>query len=129
MTPQPIQLKLSQIQYNIENGIYAIPDFQRDFEWDLETSAKLLDSWIKGYPFGSFILWTTDEELCPIKKIGNITVFDKKDPTEKITYVLDGQQRITSIFAALKGLVIKKKSYENIVVNLDADFDSHEFDK
>lgn len=128
MTPQPVQLKLSTIEANIENGLFVIPNFQRDFVWDMEKSAKLLDSWIKGYPFGSFILWTTDEELCPVKKIGNTIVFTKKDPTEKITYVLDGQQRITSIFAALKGLSIKKKSYNEIIINLDADLNSHAVD-
>lgn len=78
MTPQPVQLKLSTIEANIENGLFVIPNFQRDFVWDMEKSAKLLDSWIKGYPFGSFILWTTDEELCPVKEIGNTIVFKKK---------------------------------------------------
>jgi uncharacterized protein with ParB-like and HNH nuclease domain len=85
MRPQSIPLKLSDIETNLANGNYVIPAFQRDFVWDIEQSAQLLDSWIKGYPFGAFILWTTDEKLCPIKKIGNTIIFDKQDTTEKTT--------------------------------------------
>ncbi len=126
MRPQPIQLKLSDIEANLANGTYVIPTFQRDFVWDIEQSARLLDSWIKGYPLGSFILWTTDERLCPVKKIGNTVVFDIQDPTEKTTYILDGQQRITSLFLSIRGLQIKNKNYEDIIINLDADLDNHE---
>ena len=42
MTPQPVQLKLSTIEANIENGLFVIPNFQRDFVWEIEKSAKNL---------------------------------------------------------------------------------------
>jgi hypothetical protein len=107
------------------NGTYAIPAFQRDFVWDIERSAKLLDSWVKGYPMGSFILWKTDEALCPVKKIGNTVIYRDELEGEK-TYILDGQQRITSVFAAIMGLnTSKKTSYTNVVVNLNANIDDH----
>ena len=128
MRPISIPLKLSDIETNLSNGTYVIPDFQRDFVWNIEQSAKLLDSWIKGYPLGAFILWTTDEELCAIKEIGNVVVFDKRDDTLKTTYILDGQQRITSIFAAIKGLTIKNKSYADIIINLDVELTDYEAD-
>ena len=128
MRPDAHTLKLSEIETNLSNGTYVIPDFQRDFVWNIDQSAKLLDSWIKGYPLGAFILWTTDEELCSIKEIGNTVLYPKKDKAMKTTYVLDGQQRITSIFAAIKGLTIKKRSYEDIIINLDADLDDYETD-
>ena len=115
------QLRLSEIGINLKNGSYVIPDFQRDFVWTLEQSAKLIDSWVKGFPIGIFILWVTDTFLCPTKKIGNILVFNHQDKTGKITYILDGQQRITSIYATIEGIKIdKKRDYNNIVVNLDA---------
>lgn len=128
MRPIPIPLKLSDIETNLSNGTYVIPDFQRDFVWDIEKSAQLLDSWVKGYPLGSFILWTTDEELCPIKQIGNAVLYPKQDDTAKTTYILDGQQRITSIYAAIKGLFIKNKSYADITINLDVDLSDYEAD-
>ncbi len=43
----------------IEQGEVKIPNFQRDFVWDLERSASLLDSMLRGYPIGTFILWKT----------------------------------------------------------------------
>ncbi len=128
MRPVSIPLKLSEIETNLMNGTYVIPDFQRDFVWSIEQSAKLLDSWIKGYPLGAFILWTTDEKLCSIKEIGNTVLYNQQDETQKTTYILDGQQRITSIFAAIKGLTIKNRSYENIIINLDADLSDYETD-
>lgn len=128
MRPISIPLKLSDIDNNLSNGTYVIPDFQRDFVWDIDQSARLLDSWIKGYPLGAFILWTTDEELCSIKQIGNVVIYHKKDDTAKTTYILDGQQRITSIFAAIKGLTIKNKSYADIIINLDAELTDYETD-
>ncbi len=116
-----IPLKLSEIETNLKNGSYVIPDFQRDFVWTLEQSAKLIDSWVKGFPIGIFIMWVTETILCPTKKIGNIIAFERHDETGKITYILDGQQRITSIYATIVGLKIdKKRDYNNIVINLDA---------
>lgn len=128
MRPVSIPLKLSDIETNLSNGTFVIPDFQRDFVWDIEQSAQLLDSWIKGYPLGAFILWTTDEQLCKIKQIGNTVIYDKQDDTAKTTYILDGQQRITSIFAAIKGLTIKNRSYADIIINLEADLADYETD-
>ena len=128
MRPVSIPLKLSDIDINLSNGTYVIPDFQRDFVWDIDQSAQLLDSWIKGYPLGAFILWTTDEALCPIKQIGNAVIYHNQDDTAKTTYILDGQQRITSIFAAIKGLTIKNKPYSDIIINLDADLTDYATD-
>ena len=106
---RPQTIKLTEIELKLQNGSYVIPDFQRDFVWTLEQSAKLIDSWVKGFPVGIFIMWVTNEELCPTKKIGNVKVFERTNLTDKITYVLDGQQRMTSIFATITGLEIDKK--------------------
>ncbi len=125
MQPIPLPLTLNDIKTNLLNGTYAIPAFQRAFVWDIERSAKLLDSWVKGYPMGSFILWKTEEALCPVKKIGNTVIYHDELEGEK-TYILDGQQRITSVFAAIMGLnTSKKTSYTDIVVNLNANIDDH----
>nr|WP_256986724.1 DUF262 domain-containing protein [Pseudomonas aeruginosa] len=45
--------------------------FQREFVWDKEQSAKLIDSILKGYPIGTFIFWKTKETLRSVKDIGN----------------------------------------------------------
>jgi hypothetical protein len=108
----------------IMTGQVKIPQFQRQFVWDKVSSAKLIDSMIKGYPIGTFIFWRTDEELRSVRNIGNI-VLPIQDKGEFVNYVLDGQQRITSIFAAIKGEQIarddgKKEDFSGIYIDLDA---------
>lgn len=58
----------------IDKGELKIPNFQRDFVWTKEQTAKLVDSIIRGYPIGAFILWKTKERLRHIKNIGNSTL-------------------------------------------------------
>jgi hypothetical protein len=83
-----------------------------------------LDSIIKGYPIGTFIFWKTNERLRSIRNLGN---FDIPEPNDGdfIDYVLDGQQRLTSLFATLKGLKIEREEgkiehYDEMYVNLEA---------
>lgn len=93
----------------IQTGRVRIPHFQRNFVWDMKASAKLLDSMIKGYPIGTFILWQTNEELRSIRSIGNLQLPEAQQ-TESVYYILDGQQRITSFFAAIMGEKIRREN-------------------
>lgn len=109
--PQPTHKNYTTLISNIENGEIKIPQFQRDFVWTLQRSAELLDSVIKGYPIGTFIFWLTRERLRSIKELGNIELpITKKGET--VSFVLDGQQRLTSLFAAMKGLHIVRENGE-----------------
>jgi uncharacterized protein with ParB-like and HNH nuclease domain len=83
------------------NGGIRIPAFQRGFVWDMDRVAYLLDSIYKGYPFGSLLFWRTRNTLAVERRLG---VFDLPPPTEDfpIDYVLDGQQRLTSIFTVFQ---------------------------
>lgn len=129
--PKPDSKKYSDLIHEIEKGIIKVPKFQRDFVWSLEKTAKLLDSILKGYPIGTFIFWQTDERINEIKNIGNLELPETPDGT-KVQYVLDGQQRITSLFAAYRGAVIqkvgekKKTDYGTITVNLDVDISAND---
>ena len=122
--PKPDSKKYADLINEIQKGIIKIPKFQRDFVWTIDKTAKLLDSILKGYPIGTFILWKTDERINDIKNVGNLDIPDTPDGV-KVEYVLDGQQRITSLFAAYLGAHIQKvgekkiTDYGNIVVNLD----------
>lgn len=124
--PKPASKNYKDLIHEIESGVIKIPKFQRDFVWSLEKTAGLLDSILKGYPIGTFILWQTSERLNDIKNIGNVDLPDTSDGT-KIQYVLDGQQRLTSLFAAFKGIHIQKANekkvtnYHDIYVNLNTD--------
>lgn len=129
--PKPDSKKYADLINEIQKGIIKIPKFQRDFVWSIDKTAKLLDSILKGYPIGTFILWQTDERLNDIKNVGNLDIPDTPDGV-KVQYVLDGQQRITSLFAAYLGARIQKVAekkdtdYGNIVVNLDVDINDND---
>lgn len=70
--PQPQSMVYSAFINDIDRGNIKIPQFQREFVWLREESAKLIDSIIKGYPIGTFILWKTREILRSIRNIGVI---------------------------------------------------------
>lgn len=121
-------IKYSQLLSDIEAGRIKIPQFQRDFVWSKEASAKLLDSVIKRYPIGTFILWKTNETLRAIRNIGGLD-FPPIAEGDFTQYVLDGQQRITSLYAGFKGCKIiigdreKEIDYSEIYIDLEANED------
>jgi uncharacterized protein with ParB-like and HNH nuclease domain len=64
--------KYTTLVNEIETGQIKIPQFQRQFVWELGLSAKLIDSILKGYPIGTFIYWRTNERLRSIRNVGSI---------------------------------------------------------
>ena len=103
--PEPQSVTFSNLFADIENGTIKIPQFQRDFVWSKAKSAKLLDSIVKGFPIGTFILWKTNERLRSIRNLGGVKLPDTPKG-DAVKYVLDGQQRLTSLFVTLKGLSV-----------------------
>lgn len=85
----------------IESGVMRIPGFQRKFVWEPVRAALLMDSIFKGYPIGSILLWRTKSILKAEKQLGGFTL-PVTDPDYPLDYVLDGQQRLTSIFSTFQ---------------------------
>lgn len=83
------------------DGTIRIPGFQRQFVWEPRRAALLMDSLYKGYPVGSLLLWRTRNALKTEKKLGVFTLPDP-DKDYPIDYVLDGQQRLTSLFTTFQ---------------------------
>lgn len=83
------------------SGELRIPSFQRGFVWEPEKVAFFIDSLYKGYPIGSLLFWRTTDRLENERRLG---CFDLPEPTKgyPLDYVLDGQQRITSIFSVFQ---------------------------
>ena len=129
MQPQNQTKKYDFLFTDIDSGRIKIPKFQRDFVWTKEQTAKLIDSIIKGFPIGTFILWQTNEELRHFKDIGNIKLPDPPEG-EPVKYVLDGQQRITSLYAVRKGVIFtvdnKEVNYKDICINLDNEVENED---
>ena len=100
--PKPQSKEYKDLIRELEKGIIQIPKFQRNFVWSLEKTTGLLDSILRGYPIGTFILWRTGERINSVKKIGDLEL-PEPPKEEKIDYILDGQQRIASLYAAYIG--------------------------
>ena len=83
--PDPQSRSYTQVINGIELGTMKIPQFQREFVWSREKSAKLIDSILKGYPIGTFILWKTREQLRAVRDIGGVRwtpIFGRADKVE-----------------------------------------------
>ncbi|MDD6085973.1 MAG: DUF262 domain-containing protein [Oscillospiraceae bacterium] len=89
-------------------GSIGLPDLQRPFVWTDAKVRDLLDSMMKGYPIGYIMLWSTPQSYENAKQIGD------NDKSHKIPseLVIDGQQRLTALLAAMCGIVIRDKSYK-----------------
>ena len=92
---------------DVKNGRIGLPDLQRPFVWKDNKVRALLDSMYKGFPIGYIMLWDSPEEYTNRNQIGvNNKRYDMPDDL-----VIDGQQRLTALLAALYGVQIKDKNY------------------
>lgn len=118
------QMSIKSIVSKIEKGELFLPAIQRHFVWTPEKIENLFDSIMLGYPIGTFLFWTVSKEYINENKYSiyryiqdyherdrylNERVGDPITHINEITAVLDGQQRISSMFMALKGSVAFKK--------------------
>ncbi|WP_246007664.1 DUF262 domain-containing protein [Gordonia oryzae] len=101
---------------------YLMPAIQREFVWDADQITKLVDSLMRGYPVGSFLLWDVKPETAQSYTFYEfLTNYHERDHpyADKATVpagsgttaVLDGQQRLTSLNIALYGSLSEKKKY------------------
>jgi len=129
LQPDNHNKKYEALFVEIDSGQIKLPMFQREFVWEKEQSSKLIDSILKGFPIGTFIFWKTKEELRSYKEVGNHKL-PETDKGDYVQYILDGQQRITSLYAIRKGIRItkdgKEVDYRDIYINLDHDPENDE---
>ena len=99
---------------NIKSGSIAIPEMQRPFVWDSSKVRDLVDSLYKGFPVGYIIVWQD-----PDVKLKDGT----KSSGKKV--LIDGQQRITAMAAAIVGQEVLDDHYKwkRISMRLDLDFE------
>jgi hypothetical protein len=101
MTMQHDSYSIRQLLGLVSDGRIRIPAFQRGFVWEMDRVAHLMDSIYKRYPFGSLLFWRTKDKLATERKLGAFDLPNPKDD-DSINYVLDGQQRLTSIFSVFQ---------------------------
>lgn len=126
---------------NIKNGKYVMPAFQRQYVWNMEHIEKLWDSILLDYPIATFLFWhvndnnvSWDTYFCNF--LPNVT-FDSRKQADSVNYeltginvsitdtaVLDGQQRLTSLYLSLLGDAyirqkhVRKKNNGGLVTKL-----------
>jgi len=102
----------------IERGDLRLPEMQRRYVWRSTRVRDLLDSLYRGYPSGAILLWETDEAV-PLQEFA---VEQKKNAFQSTRLLLDGQQRLTSLWAVIRGEAVsvrgRKKPIE-LLFNLD----------
>jgi hypothetical protein len=89
-------MKLIELLLGIQKKDIVLPEFQREYVWSLEQSKQLIVSLFNSYPVGAFLFWNTDNP----PEIKNIAVNKEKIGT--ITVILDGQQRLTTLYLLMK---------------------------
>ena len=85
----------------LRNSYYQIPTFQREIVWERENVKKLWDSIYKFYPLGSILVWKTDIKLQNHRQIGGHILKEIDSSKKEYQYLLDGQQRTTSLLTSL----------------------------
>lgn len=103
VTPHPIDTLLTWVK----SGEIAIPEIQRPFVWQATQVRNLLDSLYQGYPVGYLIAWRN-----PTVKLKDGT------PSAGKRILIDGQQRVTALMAALLGREVLTKDYETINIRI-----------
>ena len=103
-----IPSKVADLLSDVKNGRIGLPDIQRTFVWKDNKVRELLDSMMKGYPIGYIMLWASPDDYENTGHIGkNEKVYKRPDDL-----VIDGQQRLTALLAAMYGVTIKDKDYK-----------------
>src|SRR4051812_5260146 len=104
----------------------VLPAIQRDFVWSESQTAKLLDSIMRGYPVGIVLLWETYNDLQYRPFIedfrgGTLHTYSDNRQRRRIRLVLDGQQRLQSLYIALRGHRDGRELHFDVLSGEDSD--------
>lgn len=103
-----IPSKVGDLVKDVRNGRIGLPDLQRPFVWKDNKVRELFDSMLKGYPIGYIMLWESPADYESKKSsIGN----NDKTYDEPKELVIDGQQRLTALVAAMFAVKVKDKNF------------------
>ena len=115
-------VKVFEILENVENGSIALPVFQRGYVWDRARVKKLMTSLYRGWPVGALLIWRTPPDRVDVRPGG------EPPPSGYIDLLLDGQQRVTSLYGIIRGKPPayfeaedepKAKTFTNLYFNVD----------
>ena len=110
-------MKLNTILDQIDLGSMALPEFQRGYVWNRNQVKGLMDSLYYKHPVGSLLVWVTNVENADVRG-------DEELPPGTVKLLLDGQQRITSLYGIIRGKEPKffqgnSKAFTGLYFNLE----------
>jgi hypothetical protein len=108
-----VDYPLTSLIEAIENGTIGLPDIQRPFVWTPAQVRDLFDSMYKGFPVGYLLFWINDQSTGG-RQIG-VSSSQAKVPR---LLIVDGQQRLTSLYAVFKGIPVLDKNYNNLSIQI-----------
>lgn len=115
-------MPVSEIIDHVYRGQITLPEFQRGYVWSPKKVKELFESLYKGHPIGGILLWKTNAESAAYR--GN-----KPIPRNPVDQLIDGQQRVTTLYTVIKGEVPSffdgnKNAFANLCFNLkDEEFE------
>ncbi len=103
---------------DVEAGTFRIPQFQREYVWPKSKVRELFDSIYQEFPIGSFFLWVAGKDHNHLfRQIIDLGIPEVGEH-DNVSFILDGQQRITSLYVTLKGRSVNGTDYRHIVFDL-----------
>ena len=123
MSSYQTALTISTVIKNIDAKKYLLPSIQREFVWSTKQIEKLFDSIMMDYPINSFLFWKVPKDKAnEFKFYEFLRNYHQRDGrhnpkadtngSDDIIAILDGQQRMTSLYIGLKGTYAYKLSYK-----------------
>ena len=97
------QRSIASLMSDIEHEVIALPDLQRPFVWEDTKVRELLDSLFVGFPVGTLVFWHTSNDK-DARALGA-----ERPGLRATTLVIDGQQRLTSLYAVMRGVDVVGK--------------------
>jgi uncharacterized protein with ParB-like and HNH nuclease domain len=118
-------MKIRQILDKIDENQLFVPAFQREYVWKRENAKELIASLIKDYPTGTMLTWETNN---PPELKGDYKYQENKG---SVKIILDGQQRITTLYMLMKGIIppyYTPEEIENDIRNLYVNVETMELE-
>jgi hypothetical protein len=113
----PVPRILKDLIIGVENGSLGLPELQRGYVWKATKVRDLLDSMLKGYPIGYLMIWDSQDSTDKSKQIGT----DSHAYSTPKSLVIDGQQRLTSLYSVMRGkkIVDEKFNEKPIIISFN----------
>jgi hypothetical protein len=115
--PKPTAERIHQLAGRVLAGDIVLPEFQRPFVWKRHQILELLDSIYRNYPIGSMLVRESSQNLQSKRSIADLEIADRS-PNYPVNYLLDGQQRLSTVCGVLHWRPGERTSVWNVAFDL-----------